>query len=597
MTHAVPDIPFLPTPPDIVDAMLDLARVTGEDVVFDLGSGDGRIAIAAARRYGARAAGVELSADLVRQSTAAAEQHGVAGLTTFRLDDFFAAPLAGATVVTLYLLPSVNLMLRPKLLRELAPGARVVSHAFHMGDWMPSRQVEVSGRRLYVWIVGDDSSGHRDDRTAARGGGAGQRNEWSWPGAQKSVGDGAASGELTVGRNEYPAVDAGDGPAPAPPSDAGAARPASTRSTRGVNVAGYAMGELGLGEDVRAAASAMAAARVPFCVYDVPVPLGSRANDRRLQRFASQTPLFDVNLICLPASDILRLLAHAGPSLFAGRYNVAGMQWELPRLPAEWHAVYSLVDELWAPSRYVEAALRASQRVPVIHIPPAVDIAGVSPCGRQEFGISEGPFLFLAVFDGFSTFSRKNPTGVVEAFGRAFVQGNRDVRLVVKCMNGVAGGDEWSRLRDLAAADDRVTLIDEVFDRPRLLGLLNCCDCYVSLHRAEGFGRVLAEAMLLGKPVIATNHSGNTDFTRAGTAFLVEGSLVAVRPSEYFGAADQYWCDPDVDHAAAQMQCCFRDDARRRALAEAGQAFIRNHHNLQVVGARYRARLAELALL
>jgi glycosyltransferase involved in cell wall biosynthesis len=199
------------------------------------------------------------------------------------------------------------------------------------------------------------------------------------------------------------------------------------------------------------------------------------------------------------------------------------------------------------------------------------------------------------VFDGFSTFSRKNPSGAVEAFTRAFARRDRDVRLIVKSMNGRCGGDEWIRLQRLAAADDRIVLIDEVFDRDRLLGLLNCCDCYVSLHRAEGFGRVLAEAMLLGKPVIATNHSGNTDFTHAGTAFLVGGSLVSVRPSEYFCAADQYWCNPDIDHAAEQMQRCLNDEAHRQQVAAAGQDFIRAHYNPQVVGQRYRERLEALA--
>jgi precorrin-6B methylase 2 len=150
-TAAVPDAPFIPTPPHIVEAMLDLAHVTSDDVLFDLGSGDGRIAIAAALRQGARAVGIELDSALVAQSTRAAHEHGVLELTSFRQENFFSIDLAPASVVTLYLLPSLNLRLLPKLLRELRAGARVVSHAFDMGEWSHAERIEVDGHRLFLW--------------------------------------------------------------------------------------------------------------------------------------------------------------------------------------------------------------------------------------------------------------------------------------------------------------------------------------------------------------------------------------------------------------------------------------------------------------
>lgn len=146
------DVPFIPTADEVVEGMLDLAGVTERDVVYDLGSGDGRIVLAAARR-GARAVGVELDPDLVAQSRAAARRAGLQDRATFHHGDLFQTDLSEATVVTLYLRSLVNLELRPKLQRDLRPGARIVSHAFRMGDWKPARQTVLGGEALYLWEI------------------------------------------------------------------------------------------------------------------------------------------------------------------------------------------------------------------------------------------------------------------------------------------------------------------------------------------------------------------------------------------------------------------------------------------------------------
>jgi SAM-dependent methyltransferase len=147
-----PDIHFVPTPEAVVEAMLDLAGVAANDVVYDLGSGDGRIVIAAARR-GARGVGVELDPRLVADARTSAARAGVAGRVAFIEGDIFEADISGATVVTLYLLTSINERLQPKLMRELAPGTRVVSHQFNMGDWVPDEQRIVDGRPIYLWRI------------------------------------------------------------------------------------------------------------------------------------------------------------------------------------------------------------------------------------------------------------------------------------------------------------------------------------------------------------------------------------------------------------------------------------------------------------
>ena len=147
------DVPYVPTPQAVVDKMLDIARVTGEDYLIDLGSGDGRIPIAAAKRFGTKGLGVEIDPVRIQEAKSNAVNARVEDKVEFRKQDLFATDLSKATVVTMYLLPRINLQLRPRLLNELKPGTRVVSHSFDMGDWKPDQKILVDGRAIYLWIV------------------------------------------------------------------------------------------------------------------------------------------------------------------------------------------------------------------------------------------------------------------------------------------------------------------------------------------------------------------------------------------------------------------------------------------------------------
>jgi ribosomal protein L11 methylase PrmA len=152
------DVPYVPTPQTVVDKMLEVAAVGKDDVVYDLGSGDGRIVITAAKKYGVRGVGVDIDPERIKEANANAVQAGVADRVKFIEQDLFKTDLTEASVVTLYLLPEVNLRLRPKLWRELKPGTRVVSHAFDMGDWKPDQTLEVEGRTIYYWVVPKDAT-------------------------------------------------------------------------------------------------------------------------------------------------------------------------------------------------------------------------------------------------------------------------------------------------------------------------------------------------------------------------------------------------------------------------------------------------------
>ena len=147
------DVPYVPTAEDVVAEMLKTAGVRKGDVLYDLGCGDGRIVITAAKEFGVRGVGIDIDPVRIKEARANAERSGVAGLVKFIEQDLFDARIGEATVVTLYLLPQINLKLRPKLFRELKPGTRIVSHAFDMGDWKPEKQLEVNGETIYYWVI------------------------------------------------------------------------------------------------------------------------------------------------------------------------------------------------------------------------------------------------------------------------------------------------------------------------------------------------------------------------------------------------------------------------------------------------------------
>jgi len=148
-----PDVIFVPTPQNVVDEMLKLAQVHKGDVVYDLGCGDGRMVVTAAKQYGVRGIGIDINPERIKESEENARQAGVTSRVTFRNEDLFEADIKEATVVTLYLLQSLNLKLRPKLWKDLKPGTRIVSHTFDMENWKPDKEMEIEGRRIYLWTI------------------------------------------------------------------------------------------------------------------------------------------------------------------------------------------------------------------------------------------------------------------------------------------------------------------------------------------------------------------------------------------------------------------------------------------------------------
>jgi glycosyltransferase involved in cell wall biosynthesis len=224
-------------------------------------------------------------------------------------------------------------------------------------------------------------------------------------------------------------------------------------------------------------------------------------------------------------------------------------------------------------------------------MPMAVEASPDSVHHRPDFALGQAGFTFLFLFDWNSFVARKNPAAVVGAFRRAFPESDQNVSLVLKTMMAQPDSHGFRDLCALIEHDPRIRIINEPWSRGRTLGLISVCDAMVSLHRAEGFGRTLAEAMALGTPVIATGWSGNLDFCNGETAAIVPAELVRVEPGAYPFGEGRMWAEPDVQAAATLMQRVRSDEEYRLRLARNGQSWVADHYDIRKVGHRYRERL------
>jgi glycosyltransferase involved in cell wall biosynthesis/SAM-dependent methyltransferase len=368
------------------------------------------------------------------------------------------------------------------------------------------------------------------------------------------------------------------------------------RDDIGVNVAGFLRGALGLGEAARLYVAALQAAGVPVgtTAVNVPLPKTKGAEPKRAE-FTAPSANGDqpFNLICVNAPEMPQFYDDVGPRFFEGKRSIGVYAWEVDRVPGGWSWAFDAVDEIWTYSTYVADILRlASPPVEVARVPLPVRVP--APAGPPpDLGLPDR-FTFLFLFDFYSTLERKNPLGLIEAFQRAFRAGEGP-QLLVKSFNGDYKPERLARVQEAAAGHPDVHVIDRYLPIEERDALVAGCDCYVSLHRAEGFGLTLAEALARGKPVIATGFSGNTDFMTEDNSFLVHYKLSEVGSEGENYPPDGHWADPDLDHAAELMRSVFEDPERARLRAEAGRDEVLERLSLERVGGIGRARLERLA--
>jgi glycosyltransferase involved in cell wall biosynthesis len=369
----------------------------------------------------------------------------------------------------------------------------------------------------------------------------------------------------------------------------------------GVNVAGYLTAESGVGEAARGYVRALQQCGIPVALNNFDVAVGSRKADRSFSEFAQNNP-FAINLICINADQLPAFVQNVGEGYFQGKYNIGVWWWELPDFPQENWSSFRWLDEIWVGSSFIQQSLSRYSPIPIVRIPPAVSI---NPSVRAAFSQSQqsqrhslalpaDEFLFLFMFDFFSGFERKNPLATVRAFKQAF-KPSEPVRLVMKCINSQKAANKLQQLQE-AVGDARVTILDRYLSGAETTGLIAACDAYVSMHRSEGLGLPLVEAMLLQKPVIATGWSGNADFMTVSNSYPLPYKLIVNNTDVGPYRTGELWAEPDQAAAAQAMRAVFSTRAETESRLRMRQASVDAQTNFseQAVAALINGRLAAI---
>lgn len=360
----------------------------------------------------------------------------------------------------------------------------------------------------------------------------------------------------------------------------------------GVNVAGFFSSELGLGEAARLLIGGLEAASVPIMpIRGANVPGVRQGVD--YQFLTPKDAIYPVNILCINGDGIPGFAVEAGREFFRDRYTIALWWWEVGDvLPPFWFESFDYLDEIWVGTDFVGEAISAHAPIPVtkITLPIGSDTGKILPT-RASLGLPEN-YVFLYMYDYFSCGARKNPQGLVQAFKRAFPEPSEKVSLVLKCLNSRGMSAEHARL--LGEIDGRpdIQIIDTYLDADVKDALIASCDCYVSLHRSEGLGLSLAEAVYLGKPLIATAYGGVHEFISSEDGYLVDYEEAKIGYAGYpYYPSTGHWVDPDIDQAAELIRHVFEHQEEADERAKRAAKKLRQTHSAQRAGESMRSRL------
>jgi glycosyltransferase involved in cell wall biosynthesis len=324
-----------------------------------------------------------------------------------------------------------------------------------------------------------------------------------------------------------------------------------------------------LGDFTRRIHSALTAAAVPTAALHYHRTASPTAAD--VPELTTEL-LYDTNLITVHADQMSHLAADHGQVVFDDRRSIGFWFWELSHLPPRIVANVAMVDEVWAASGFIADAFRevTDKPVHVVHVPVPEPVT--SDRSRAELGLPDDRFAFLVTLDHLSITDRKNPLGAIHAFVRAFpAASDGGPVLLVKTLNGTQRWSEHEQLQLAAAKRPDIMVIDQHLSRADQMALIAHSDCLVSLHRSEGLGLHLMEAMWLGVPVIATRYSGNLEFMHDHNSALVDAELVAVTDRQGYYPTEAVWADADLEQAAETMRRMVDDQQFRLGLATAGR--------------------------
>ena len=359
-----------------------------------------------------------------------------------------------------------------------------------------------------------------------------------------------------------------------------------------LTILGHPWAPIGMGEQMRSHITAARALMLNQRVYDIfrYAQRADAAHAHILDGLEVDVLPGGIRVFHINGDEVEPVIAaiEARGGRFEDGYNIIVPAWELPTYPPAWADKLKRFDEVWALSHFIKSSL-AKSGIESHFTGQAIEPLPGPLLPRRHFGIRESAFVFLTFFDISSYASRKNPFAVIELFDRLRADlPYHDMQLVLKAKNGERGAEEWAAS---LPENSQIKVIATPLDTLGVRSLINACDCLVSLHRAEGFGRGPGEAMALGRLALATGWSGNVDFMTQENSLLVEHDMIPLQPDEYPHWQGQSWANPSIDHAFALARPLLDDPTRAAALAQRGQTDVLRTHGNRAVGLRILARL------
>jgi len=360
----------------------------------------------------------------------------------------------------------------------------------------------------------------------------------------------------------------------------------------GVNIAGYMKGVFGVGQAARNTVFAVQTTDVPYAINNVSCEV-QRSDDCTFDdEFTDDNP-YSINIVHINADQTGVFANLSGHEYFEERYNIGLWFWELEDFPKEWHRYFAFYDEIWTKSEFVRDAIAKVSPLPTYNIPNTVYIDKEINPDRRMFNLRDDVFIFLFAFDYFSVFQRKNPLAVIEAFKKAFGD-SRDVMLIIKSINAEPYQKEYKATLDASQNNNNIVIWNRSMSWYEMLTLTKSVDCFVSLHRSEGFGQGLAEAMLLGVPVMATAYSGNMEFMNHENSWLVDYEIVDIKEDHFPYTKGNVWADADTDHAAEVMKEIYSNKDLATKKAKIAKKYIEDNYSHKAIGKMIKKRLSEI---
>ena len=359
----------------------------------------------------------------------------------------------------------------------------------------------------------------------------------------------------------------------------------------GVGVFGYLKTPNGVGQAGRLIVEALNSVHYPVTEFDV----GNPNEIPNIKKLKIKPSGFNKVILSVDAHSIKSITTAIGKKFLYGKYVIAQWFWELEEVPDYYQEAFEVIDELWVPTEYMRSAFLAvaPPKVNIRHMPlPLVGPSKSATVGRSHFGIGQ-EFMFLFIFDFLSVMKRKNPIGLVEAFEAAFTE-NEGPILVIKTINGDKRIAEMAQLKSMCVNRKDIMILEEEFAKSEIDSLVTICDSYVSMHRAEGLGLTLAEAMSAGKPVIATNYSGNLDFMNSENSILVPWRRTDVGSGAEGYSPTATWAEPDLNACASAMHELWSNSSLARDLGLRAQASLESEFSYIATGKRMAQRLEQI---